>query len=145
MKYWAFGAGYKIKKEGGVLVSVRDKDKEEIYPIVKRMQDIGFTIYATKGTAAFLAERGVKVEMVGKVSDPKPNLMDLLESGKVDYVISTSTKGRKPAREGVKIRRKAVERSIACLTAIDTAKALVDCIEMDKSILDVELVDITSI
>lgn len=139
------GAGYKIKKEGGVLVSVRDKDKEEIYPIVKRMQDIGFTIYATKGTAAFLAERGVKVETVGKVSDPKPNLMDLLESGKVDYVISTSTKGRKPAREGVKIRRKAVERSIACLTAIDTAKALVDCIEMDKSILDVELVDITSI
>ena len=139
------GAGYKIKKEGGVLVSVRDKDKEEIYPIVKRMQDIGFTIYATKGTAAFLSERGVKVETVGKVSDPKPNLMDLLESGKVDYVISTSTKGRKPAREGVKIRRKAVERSIACLTAIDTAKALVDCIEMDKSILDVELVDITSI
>ena len=124
---------------------MRDKDKEEIYPIVKRMQDIGFTIYATKGTAAFLADKGVQVETVGKVSDPKPNLMDLLESGKVDYVISTSTKGRKPAREGVKIRRKAVERSIACLTAIDTAKALVDCIEMDKSILDVELVDITRI
>lgn len=138
-------AGYKIKKQGGVLVSVRDKDKEEIYPIVKRLHDFGFTIYGTKGTAAFMREKGLTVETVGKVSDPKPNLLDLLESGKVDYVISTSTKGRKPAREGVKIRRKAVERSIACLTAIDTAKAIVDCIAMNKSIDDIELVDITSI
>lgn len=138
-------AGYKMKKQGGVLVSVRDNDKEEIYPIVKRMEELGFDIYATVGTAKFFTQRGMKVEAVGKVSDPKPNLIDLLESGKVEYVISTSTKGRKPAREGVKIRRKAVERSIACLTAIDTAKALVDSLSLDMSINDMELVDITGI
>jgi len=87
----------------------------------------------------------MNIETVSKISEATPNLLDLLESGKVDYVISTSTKGRKPMREGVQIRRKAVERSIACLTAIDTAKVLVDCIAMEKSIHDVELVDITKI
>ncbi len=136
-------AGYQIKHEGGVLISVRDKDKEEIFSIAKKLEKMGFKLYGTKGTAAYLNNYGLHVEPVNKISEPgKNNILDLLESGKVDYVISTSTKGRQPAREGV---RKAVERSIACLTAIDTAKGLVDCISMNKSIQDVELVDITQI
>ena len=139
-------AGYQIKHEGGVLISVRDKDKEEIFSIAKKLEKMGFKLYGTKGTAAHLNNYGLHVEPVNKISEPgKNNILDLLESGKVDYVISTSTKGRQPAREGVRIRRKAVERSIACLTAIDTAKVLVDCISMNKSIQDVELVDITQI
>ena len=139
-------AGYQIKHEGGVLISVRDKDKEEIFSIAKKLEKMGFKLYGTKGTAAHLNNYGLHVEPVNKISEPgKNNILDLLESGKVDYVISTSTKGRQPMREGVRIRRKAVERSIACLTAIDTAKVLVDCISMNKSIQDVELVDITQI
>ena len=139
-------AGYQIKHEGGVLISVRDKDKEEIFSIAKKLEKMGFKLYGTKGTAAYLNNYGLHVEPVNKISEPgKNNILDLLESGKVDYVISTSTKGRQPAREGVRIRRKAVERSIACLTAIDTAKVWVDCISMNKSIKDVELVDITQI
>ena len=139
-------AGYKIKHEGGVLISVRDKDKEEVFPIAKKLEKMGFQLYGTKGTATYLNNYGLHVEKVNKISEPgKTNILDLLESGKVDYVISTSTKGRQPMREGVRIRRKAVERSIACLTAIDTAKVLVDCISMNKSIQDVELVDITQI
>ena len=139
-------AGYQIKHEGGVLISVRDKDKEEIFSIANKLEKMGFKLYGTKGTAAHLNNYGLHVEPVNKISEPgKNNILDLLESGKVDYVISTSTKGRQPMREGVRIRRKAVERSIACLTAIDTAKVLVDCISMNKSIQDVELVDITQI
>lgn len=139
-------AGYKIKHEGGVLISVRDKDKEEVFPIAKKLEKMGFKLYGTKGTAAYLNNYGLHAEPVNKISEPgKTNILDLLESGKVDYVISTSTKGRQPMREGVRIRRKAVERSIACLTAIDTAKVLVDCISMNESIQDVELVDITQI
>ena len=139
-------AGYQIKHEGGVLISVRYKDKEEIFSIAKKLEKMGFKLYGTKGTAAHLNNYGLHVEPVNKISEPgKNNILDLLESGKVDYVISTSTKGRQPMREGVRIRRKAVERSIACLTAIDTAKVLVDCISMNKSIQDVELVDITQI
>ncbi len=71
--------------------------------------------------------------------------MTLLESGDINYVISTSETGRSPARDSVRMRRKAVERSIACLTSVDTAEALVRCIEMKKSIDDVEMVDITKI
>ncbi len=138
-------AGYKIVHSGSVLISVRDKDKEEVLPIARKLEKLGFKIYGTHGTAAFLNSYGLHVEPVHKISEPAPNIMDLLESGKVDYVISTSTKGRQPMREGVRIRRKAVERSIACLTAIDTARVLVDCIGMNESILDVELVDITKI
>ncbi|MFR6291885.1 MAG: carbamoyl-phosphate synthase large subunit [Peptococcaceae bacterium] len=139
-------AGYKIKHEGGVLMSVRDKDKEEIFPIAQKLEKMGFKLYGTKGTAAYFNNYGLHVEPVNKISEPgADNVLDLLESGKVDYVISTSSKGRQPMREGVRIRRKAVERSIACLTAIDTARVLVDCIGMNESIQDVDLVDITQI
>ena len=139
-------AGYKLKHEGGVLLSVRDKDKEEVFPIAQKLEKIGFKLYGTKGTATYFNNYGLHVETVHKISESHTdNVLDLLESGKVDYVISTSTKGRQPMREGVRIRRKAVERSIACLTAIDTARVLVDCISMNESIQDVELVDITQI
>lgn len=138
-------AGYKIKHQGGVLISVRDKDKEEVAPIAAKFEKMGFQIYGTKGTADFFNNLGMHVEPVHKISEAAPNILDLLESGKVDYVISTSTKGRKPMREGVRIRRKAVERSVACLTAIDTAKVLVDCIAMNKTMDEIELVDITKI
>ena len=138
-------AGYKIKHEGGVLISVRDKDKEEVFPIAKKLEKMGFKLYATRGTATYLNNYGLHAEPVNKISEGGFHVLELLESGKVDYVISTSTKGRQPAREGVRIRRKAVERSIACLTAIDTAKVLVDCISLNESIQDVELVNITEI
>ena len=77
--------------------------------------------------------------------DPDNNVLTLLDSGKIDYVISTSEKGRLPARDSVRIRRKAVERSIVCLTSLDTANAVADCLAMDKTVDDIELVDITKI
>ena len=138
-------AGYTIKHEGGVLISVRDKDKPEVLPIAQKMENMGFKLYGTKGTAQYFNENGLHVESVNKIAEGGYHVLDLLESGKVDYVISTSTKGRQPMREGVRIRRKAVERSIACLTAVDTARVLADTISMNESIMDVELVDITEI
>ncbi len=86
-------AGYKIKHEGGVLMSVRDKDKEEIFPIAQKLEKMGFKLYGTKGTAAYFNNYGLHVEPVNKISEPgADNVLDLLESGKVDYVISTSSK-----------------------------------------------------
>ncbi len=75
----------------------------------------------------------------------EPNVISLLESGAINYVISTSETGRKPSLDSVRMRRKAVERSIVCLTAIDTANALLDTLEMNKTVNDVELIDITKI
>jgi len=138
-------AGYKMKKHGGVLISVRDTDKQEIIPIAEGFAKLGYTIYATAGTALTLNNNMVAANAVRKLHEPEPNIMTLLESGKIDYVISTSAKGRIPQRDSVKIRRKAVERSIPCLTSLDTANALIECLKMDKTIKDIDLVDITKI
>ena len=138
-------AGYDLKKEGGVLISVRDTDKQEIIPIADRFSRMGFELYGTSGTANVLNHNMIATNLVRKISDGEPNTITLLESGKIHYMISTSEKGRMPARDSVKMRRKSVERSICCLTAIDTASALSKILESGRSIDDVELIDITKI
>jgi len=138
-------AGYDLKKEGGVLISVRDTDKQEIIPIADRFSRMGFELYGTSGTANVLNHNMIATNLVRKISEGEPNTITLLESGKIHYMISTSEKGRMPARDSVKMRRKSVERSICCLTAIDTASALSKILESGRSIDDVELIDITKI
>ena len=138
-------AGYDLKKEGGVLISVRDTDKQEIIPIADKFARMGFELYGTSGTASMLNKNMIATNLVKKISDGEPNVVTLLESGKIHYVISTSAKGRIPARDSVKMRRKSIERSICSLTAIDTAQALANVLESGRTIDDVELVDITKI
>jgi len=138
-------AGYDLKKEGGVLISVRDSDKQEIIPIADKFASMGFELYGTSGTASMLNRNMIATNLVRKISDGEPNTISLLESGKIHYMISTSAKGRMPARDSVKMRRKSVERSVCSLTAIDTAKALANVLQSGKTIDDVELVDITKI
>ncbi|WP_432649347.1 carbamoyl-phosphate synthase large subunit [Huintestinicola sp.] len=138
-------AGYNMKKDGGVLITVRDTDKQEIIYVAEKFEQLGFDIYATGGTAATLNKNMVAANVVRKASEEKPNVMTLLDSGKINYVISTSAKGRIPAYDSVKIRRKTVERSICCLTAIDTANAVADILAMGKNIDDMEMIDITKI
>ena len=135
-------AGYKMKKQGGVLITVRDSDKEEIVDTAKRYYDLGFKLYATHGTAALLNNAEIPAEPVSKIHQSDDNVLTLIESGKVDYVISTSSKGRLPTRDSVIIRRKAVERSIPCLTSIDTANALADSLKSRYTVHSTELVNI---
>ena len=138
-------AGYKMKKQGGVLITVKNQDKNEALEIARGFEELGFTIYSTRGTAKFLGENGIHAEPVMKIHEGTPNTLTLLESGKVDYVIATSDTGRQPEKDNVRILRKAVERAIPCLTSLDTANALLSCLHMDKTIEDVELVNITAI
>ena len=139
-------SGNKMKKSGGVLISVRDADKQEVLEVADKFATMGFELYATSGTALNLNRNMIAANTVKKIhEDEENNVLTLLDSGKIDYVISTSEKGRLPARDSVRIRRKAVERSIVCLTSLDTANAVADCLAMDKTINDVELVDIATI
>ena len=136
-------AGYKMKKDGGVFITVRDSDKNEIAETAKKYADLGFILYATKGTAKVLAEAGIQAIPVNKIhEDDHNNTIELIESGKIQYVISTSSKGRIPTRDSVKIRRKAVERSIPCLTSVDTANAMANSLRSRYSPYSTELVDI---
>ncbi len=139
-------AGYKFYDKGGVLISVRDSDKNDVIEIASRFEALGFKIYATGGTASVLNRNMIAANHVFRIHEAQePNVITLLESGEINYVVSTSETGRKPSLDSVRMRRKAVERSIVCLTAIDTANALLDCLEMNKTIADVEMVDITKI
>ena len=139
------GAGYKMKRGGGVFVTVRDSDKAEIGDIVKKYADMGFRIYATAGTAKVLETYSIDSTVVSKIHENDDvNTLTLIESGEIQYVISTSAKGRIPSRDSVKIRRKTVERNIPCLTSLDTANALADCLRSRYSQVSTELVDINN-
>ena len=142
-------AGYRMTKTGGIFVSVRNPDKGEIADTVKKFADLGFTLYATEGTAKVLTDAGYEVRLVGKIHESHPdaayafkNPIELIESGEITYVISTSSRGKQPTRDSVKIRRKAVERALPCLTSLDTANALADSLRSKYSEFNTELVDI---
>ena len=139
-------AGYRNRKgDCGVLLTVRDSDKQELIPIADRIAALGYELYATAGTARLLNSNMIATNVVRKIGEGKPDILDLLDSGKIGYVISTDTKGRIPSLDSVKIRRKAVERSIPCFTSIDTADAFVSCLELDMDTAELDLVDITKL
>ena len=139
-------AGWKMIRPSetpGVLFSVRNSDLPELPALARKFADLGLTLYATSGNVSTIERSGMTVTHVAKVhEDYNNNVMTLLESGKVAYVISTSAKGRDPVAESVKLRRLAVERDIDCLTSIDTANALADCLASSFSLANASLVDI---
>ncbi|MCI6720953.1 MAG: carbamoyl-phosphate synthase large subunit, partial [Clostridiales bacterium] len=142
------GAGFSMhKKTGNVVISVRPADKQEAIPIAEKFEKLGYELYATRGTANTLNRAMVATNAVYNAFEPDkhPNILDMIENGEVDYVLSTSVKGRHPELASVKIRRCATEHAIPCLTAIDTANALLQCLESGMEIPNCEMVDINSI
>ncbi|MEG0895240.1 MAG: carbamoyl-phosphate synthase large subunit, partial [Oscillospiraceae bacterium] len=141
-------AGFTLKHTGGVFLSVKDADKQELIAIASEFEELGFDLYATAGTANVLNQNMIAtnvVKKIGHAEEGEQDVISLLESGKIDYVISTSAKGRIPKRDSVKIRRKTVERGIVCLTSLDTADALAKVIASGKTAKDITLIDITKI
>ncbi len=110
-------SGLKIVPAGSVLVSLADRDKEEALPVIGRYREMGFRLFATKGTAESLAGAGFSVEEAG---DP----VAMVRSGAVSLVINTPTKGKIPGKPGFNLRRTASEYRVPCLTSLDTARAL---------------------
>ena len=139
------GANMKVPKAGGrIIITVKDEDKGEIVGIARGFADMDIEILATSGTADALEAAGVRCTRVARVSEAHPNILDMLASGSVDLVINTPTRGRKPNSDGFKIRRSAVEHSVACVTAIDTARALLTVRAQGRS-SELRPIDITTI
>ena len=122
-------AGMEVKEYGTVLMTVSDKDKEEIVDIAKRFIETGYRIVATEGTAKALEAADIEVKTVGKIGTEGLTLIDVIQKGQAQLVINTLTKGKQPARDGFRIRRETVENGIPCLTSIDTAAAMLTVIE----------------
>ena len=139
------GANMKVPKRGGrVIITVKDEDKGEIVGIARGLAEMGIEILATSGTCDALNAAGVEARKVARVTQAHPNILDMIASGSVDLVINTPTKGRKHDTDGFKIRRAAVEHSVGCVTAIDTAHAVLTVREQGRSV-DLRPIDITRI
>lgn len=142
--YKAFlGAGVKLPKYKQMIITVKDADKPEAIEIGRRFEKLGYTIYATRSTAAALNEAGVKARKVNKISQESPTVMDLILGHKIDLVIDTPTQGRDKSRDGFLIRRTSIETGVYCITALDTARALVT--SMENAGGELTLVDVASL
>ncbi len=123
---WA--ADNKLPMSGTVFMSIRDTDKAHIVRVAKKMQDAGLHILGTRGTALYLVEKGIKIEVINKVSEGTPNVVDLIHNKKVDLIINTPT-SKQAVKDGFQIRRAAVDFSVPYITTIQAALAAADAIE----------------
>ncbi len=115
---------------GGALISVSDRTKPDAIPVIRRLHEAGYRLYATEGTAAEIQALGIPVEQVTKrLDEGHPNVLDVIEAGLVDCVINTPEGGRSTTlQDGFQIRRAAAERRIPCFTSIDTARAATEAL-----------------
>ena len=142
--YKAFeGAGLKLPKHKNMIITVRDSEKENVLPIAKRFQNVGYKIFATRGTAKFLNENGVKALTVRKLEQESPNIMDLILGHEIDLVIDIPQQGAERSRDGFVIRRNAIETGVHVLTSLDTAGALATSLENRAKALT--LIDIAKV
>ena len=127
-------AGNKLPTEGGVYITVNDADKERIVGPAKELKEMGFTIYATKGTSTYLREHGVETTTVFKLDEnQKPNAVGLMRDGKINLIINTPSLKSGALRDGYTMRRLAVELEIPFMTTIQGAEIAVGSIRVAKS------------
>nr|WP_325211327.1 carbamoyl-phosphate synthase large subunit [uncultured Oscillibacter sp.] len=136
-------AGYKVEKQekGGVLISVNRRDQPEILDTARKLDELGFRLYATDGTAHEIERLGTSVEIVGKLGRDN-RVFQLLEDGKIDYVILTGSTEPEYIRDFIRLNHRCVQLGIPCLTSLDTAGALADILESRYNQDNTELVDI---
>jgi len=131
-------AGQKLPKKGNVFISVRDNDKKAIVPIAKKLNKLGFRIYATFGTAGVLEKNKIRVKILPKISDSGFNILDLMKSGKIQLVINTPS-GRIPRLDEVRIRSHVISYNVPYTTTISGAQATINGIEaLSKHRLEVK-------
>ena len=129
-------------KRGVVLATINNYDKEEFIEIAKDMKELGYTFVATEGTAKSLRENGIDADVVNRVEEARPNILDSIRNKQVDIVINTPTKGNDSTRDGFKIRRTATEFSTEVMTSLDTLRALVEVKKKEIKDAGLEVYDI---
>jgi carbamoyl-phosphate synthase large subunit len=132
-------ADMRLPLEGTAFVSVKNQDKRAILYIVKRLVDLGFDIVATEGTANALIRNDIEVTKIRKVSEGRPNVVDLIKRGRIQLIINTPAPGRTPRHDEVAIRTTAVAYDIPLVTTVSGAAATVNAIEtLKKRVMDVK-------
>lgn len=123
-------SGMTVANYGTIFLTIADKDKQDALPLVRRFYDLGFNIEATKGTAEFLRQHGIRTRTRRKLSEGSTEFIDSLRQGHVSYVINTIDINQHNTRlDGYEIRRTAVENNVTIFTALETVKVLLDVLE----------------
>ena len=123
-------SGMKLQNYGTVVVTLADEDKEEALPMVRSFYNMGFNIAATEGTAAFLKKNGIRTRRLGKLSEGSREILDLIRSGFVSYVINTrAVSSGTHSQDGASIRRCAIENGVTIFTSLDTARIVTEVLE----------------
>ncbi len=122
-------SGMEVPRNGALLATIADRDKAEAAACIKGFADLGYRIYATRGTSDYLRAHGIENTLAKKIREGEPNMLDLIRERKVNFLVNTLSKHR-PAeeREGARIRRASVENNLPCLTSLDTARALLQAL-----------------
>ena len=126
------GAGQRLPEQGCVFISVNNSDKQTVLPIARDLAQLGFSLTATRGTAAFLRVHGIDVEVIYKVNEGRPNVADQIVNGKIDLVINTPL-GRDSFFDDRAVRRAATMAQVPCITTLTGASAAVSAIKALRS------------
>lgn len=132
-------SGMRIKRTGGVLVSVANSDKTDCIPLAGAFAEQGFKIYATSNTAKLLNSNHVPANSVRKIHEGEPNTMTLIMRNKLSYVVSTAESGPKSNTDDVRIRRTALLRRIPVLPSVETAYAFAKCLSKNNVVEELEI------
>ena len=123
-------SGIQIPMHGNVLMTIANEDKQEALQLAKRFANIGYGIYATKGTADLFEKEGLYVHRASKIEEgEKNNVVDIIRNGRVNFVINTMSSKENTRADGFLIRRVSAENNISCMTSLDTANALIKVLE----------------
>jgi carbamoyl-phosphate synthase large subunit len=122
-------AGNALPQSGNVFLSVRDADKDLVVPLAQRLIELKFNIYATRGTSTVLRDHGIPSQGVFRISDGRPNALDMIEEKSVGWIVNTPSAGEAPSVDEVKMRAHAVIRGIPITTTIDGLEAAIHGIE----------------
>ena len=142
--YKAFeGAGVHLPKYKNMIMTVRHSDQEEAVEVARRFEAVGYKIFATKGTARTLKAHGVKALEIRKLEQESPNILDLVLGHQIDLIIDIPAQGAEHGKDGLVIRRNAIETGVHVLTSLDTANALATSLENRAK--ELTLIDIAQV
>lgn len=123
------GAGNFVPMQGNIFLSVKDSDQESVVPFAKRLVKLGFEIYSTRGTSTMLRNHGIKTHGVFRISEGRPNVLDLIDEKDLAWIVNTPTPGAKAAKDEAKIRSTCILRGIPITTTLDALEATIEGLE----------------
>ncbi|MBR6510070.1 MAG: carbamoyl-phosphate synthase large subunit [Clostridia bacterium] len=133
-------SGMKLQNYGTILATIADCDKEEALPLIRRFYNLGFNIEATKGTAEFLIENGIRTHVLKKIGEGSEEIPEAIRQGHIAYIINTrDINSSGPVTDGFEIRRAATENNVTLFTALDTVKVLLDV--LDETTITISTID----